>query len=176
MTDRLTYSLRRDEYVAALQVVVNGIMSKAAKREGVSRLAGFPYLHILVFGVASLFVIWRFPTIWASALAVAALFVSLHAAIQWYVFRSEWARLGVTFEERRHRDVTAVFDEEAAHYLGQELRQSWQWSLFRRFHDLPSVYVLEFIGHDMLVVPRRVFSSAKQATGWAADIRSRLPH
>ncbi len=47
--------------------------------------------------------------------------------------------------------------------------------LLSRLHDLPDVHVLDFIGFDMLVLPKRAFGSRAEERDWIAEIRRHLP-
>jgi hypothetical protein len=109
-----------------------------------------------------------------SSISLSSITIWSLTAIMAVVDTTEAAQLGASFEPRRHSNITAVFDPDSVSNLGAEHHQTWQWTLLQRFHELPEVYVLEFAGYEMLVVPRRVFSSGEQAGAWAQGIRSRL--
>lgn len=174
MTTRLSYSLERGEFVAALQAVVGGIMSTETHRRWVLRLQYYTYFYYIYLVIAGLLLVLFFPTTAEGVIAFGAVVLIANIIFKYVVDQLEAAQLGATFDRRRHHDVVADFGPERASHIGQEHEQSWQWSLLQRFHELPSVYVLEFAGFDMLVVPRRAFSSGAQAMRWATDIRARL--
>jgi hypothetical protein len=171
---RLSYSLRRDEFAAALEAVVGSMCATDMHRGWVRRLGLIPYVSYPALGFASVVILLIEPNSWRGLAMFWIVFLLSQAATSWFVETTEAAQLGASFEPRRHSNITAVFDPDSVSNLGAEHQQTWQWTLLQRFHELPEVYVLEFAGFEMLVVPRRVFSSREQAGAWAQGIRSRL--
>jgi hypothetical protein len=174
MTTRLSYSLERSEFVAALQAVVGGIMSTEMHRRWALRLRYYTYFYYIFLVIAGFLLVLLFPTMAEGVIVFGMVVLIANIIFKFAVDRLEAAQLGATFDRRRHHGVVADFGPDRASHIGQEHEQSWQWSLLQRFHELPSVYVLEFAGFDMLVVPRRAFSSGAQAMRWATEIRARL--
>jgi hypothetical protein len=171
---RLSYSLDRDEFKAALEAVVGSLCATDMHRGWVRRLHLNPYVFYPVLGLASLLIVIFEPDQWRGLAMFWIAFLLSQVVVSWYVERTQAAQLGATFDPRRHSDVTAVFESDSVSHLGAEHRQTWEWTLLKRFHELPEVYVLEFAGFEMLVVPRRVFCSGEQADSWARGIRGRL--
>jgi hypothetical protein len=171
---RLSYSLRRDEFVAALEAVVGSMCATDMHRGWARRLGLIPYVYYPVLALASVGIVLIEPYSGRGLAMFLIVFLLAQGAVRWFVDTTEAAQLGTSFEARRHSNITAVFDPDSVSHLGAEHHQTWQWTLLQRFHELPQVYVLEFAGFDMLVVPRRVFSSGEQAGAWAQGIRSRL--
>ena len=138
------------------------------------RLRLVPYVDIFVLVLASVVILMVEPHAWRGLAMVWSVFLLSKAAIGWYVERIQTAQPGVSYDPRRHSDVVATFDAESVSHVGAEHRQTWNWTLLQRFHELPTVYVLEFAGFEMLAVPGRAFASDEQAETWATGIRGRL--
>lgn len=172
---RLTYSVQREEFVAGLEAVVGSIMKTDMHRKWARRLEIFPYVLIGLLVACTLFLMYFFPYLWREISILVIVFLLAIVAACLFLGTAQKAQLGGTYDPRRNHDLTVAFERDGAHCIGREHRHAWNWSSLQRFHELPGIYVLEFAGYEMLIVPRRVFPSAREAYDWAARIRDRLP-
>jgi hypothetical protein len=173
-TMQLSYSLRRDEFMTAVEAVVGSACATEMHRGWVRRLRLVPYVDFGVLVLAGVVVLMVEPQAWRGLAMFWIVLLLTKAAIGWYVERTQTAQLGVSYDPRRHDDVVATFDADSVSHVGPEHRQTWNWTLLRRLHERPKVYVLEFAGFDMLAVPERAFATGEEAKAWASGIRARL--
>ena len=171
---QLSYSLRRDEFVTALEAVVGSMTDTDMHRGWMRRLRLVPYVDFAVLVLAGVVILMVEPQAWRGLAMFWIVLLLSKAAISWYVERTQTAQLGASYDPRRHSDVVATFDAESVSHVGPEHRQTWNWTLLQRFHEQPEIYVLEFAGFEMLAVPARAFASGEQAEAWARGIRGRL--
>jgi hypothetical protein len=171
---QLSYSLRRDEFTTALEAVVGSMCTTDMHRGWTRRLRMVPYLEFLLLGLGSIVILVVELPAWRGLAMFWIVVLLSKVVISWYVERTQATQLGVSYDPRRHSDVVASFDADSVSHVGPEHRQTWNWTLLRRFHEAPEVYVLEFLGFEMLAVPRRAFATGEQAEAWALGIRGRL--
>jgi hypothetical protein len=171
---QLSYSLRRDEFKAALEAVVGSACATEMHRGWVRRLRLVPYLEFFLLGLGSVVILLVEPDAWRGMAMLWIVVLLSKVAIGWFIERTQAAQLGVSYDPRRHSEVVVTFDADSAGHRGPEHTQTWNWPLLQRIHELPEIYVLEFAGFEMLAVPRRAFASGEQAEAWARGIRGRL--
>jgi hypothetical protein len=171
---QLSYSLARDEYTTALEAVVGSMSATDMHRDWTRRLRLVPWIDFIALILGPVVIVIVEPVAWRGLAMFWIVLLVAKAVIGWFVEGIQAAQLGVAYNPRRHSDVVAAFDAEGASYSGPDHRQSWNWPLLQRFHELPDIYVLEFAGFEMLAVPRRTFASADEADAWASGIRGRL--
>jgi hypothetical protein len=171
---QLSYSLRREEFTTALEAVVGSMCATDMHRDWTRRLRLVPWIDFIALVLGTVVIVIVEPGAWRGLALVWIVLLVSKVVIGWLVEGIETAQLGVSYDPRRHSDVVATFDAESASYSGPDHRQSWNWPLLQRFHELPDIYVLEFVGFDMLAVPRRTFATGEQAEAWARGIRGRL--
>lgn len=155
MEEELRYSLRRSEYVLDVHAIVRSIGGTRLLRN--QRIA---YLYYAILFVGFTVVAIYFPY-GRRSLCLFALVLLLAQML--VILLTGKYEAGASWEPARHKDVTAAFDRDGVRYVGQHHHQSWEWPLFRKLHSGRGVFILEFAGYDMVVVPKRAFSSEAHA-------------
>lgn len=172
---RLSYSLRPEEYASGVEAVIGSIAATDAHRSWDRRSRRVAIVHYASASLALIASMLMFPQAATALLLFFAVAVVLQEITGHVRQRIAAAGTGATFDRRRHSEVEAVFDGEYVSCAGEEHRQVWRWTLLRRLHDLPGLYVLEFAGFDMLVVPKRAFSTPGQEGGWVSEVGRHVP-
>jgi hypothetical protein len=170
----LSFSLRPDEYGAAVAAVLDSIAATHAHREWQRRspaVAGAYFASLLAaFLAAALASPDAMATLALLAVAVLVLH-HLHARAH---LRLGAGAVGATFDPCRHGRLEVTLDGDRIKCAGAEHGQTWRWTALRRLHDLPDLLVLEFAGFEMLALPKGAFPPGG-AEECAAAIARRVP-
>lgn len=171
---QLSYSLARDEFTIAIGALVGSMCATDMHRGWMRRIRMVPYLEFFLLVLGSVVILMVELPAWRGLAMFWIVVLLSKIAVSWYVERTQTAHLGASYDPRRHSDIVATFEADSVSHVGPEHRQTWNWTLLQRFHELPEVYVLEFAGFDMLAVARRAFTTGDEAEAWARGIRGRL--
>jgi hypothetical protein len=172
---RLSYSLTRQEYVAGVAAIIRSIGETQEHRSWSRGLNGAVTTHYILLAIVVTAMIAIFPEATRAVLVLAAAVLILDELMRWRLRRMEAPAHGVTFDPHRHRDIEAGFDADGVACAGREHRQEWRWSLVRRLHDLPDLFVMEFAGFEFLVIPKAAFGSQDARREWLEVVSSRAP-
>jgi hypothetical protein len=171
---QLHYSIRRDEYVRAIEASVGTLLKSDAHAGFERRRKILTHVRDGLCLLALVTVIWADRYAARALLIFAAIAVIVWTIAEWAIARTPTA-VGTTFHPRRHEELSAEFGQDEITLPGAEHHHGWRRSMLQRVHELADVYVLEFAGHDILVVPKRAFTSPQDEARWAEDIRRHLP-
>jgi hypothetical protein len=172
---RLPLKLSKDQYGEALRALVAAARKNPSERtkrlQSLGKFAIYALFGIPVF----LLLLYYFHCNWIVASYLTAVILGLYYIAVSLHFRWTDAWLGFTYDPQRHGQGTAIFAEADVRLIGPAHEQIWNWSLLRMLHATADLYVVEFAGMEMLILPRSAFSSPEQEEEWRAFIRARLP-
>jgi hypothetical protein len=171
---RIAYDLEKKDYVAGLEAVCDTIMRKPDHARFNRRLKVLGTGRIVILGVATFGLAVAFKAALVPLLLLASAVLLTDALISWLLERNTAAGIGASYDRRRHRGLTLDLNAGGIVLQGEGYRHHWAWSSLMHLHDLRRVYALEFIGHDMIVVPKHAFAARAEEARWAATVRRHL--
>ena len=172
---RLPLTLGKEEYGDALRTMVGAARTTPGPRtkslQSLGKFAIYAFFGLTIFVLLLFYFHWNYQV----AVILATAIFALHYIAAGLHFRWTDAWLGFSYDPDRHGQGVATFDETGARLLGPAHEQAWNWSLLRKLHAAPELYVVEFAALEMLVIPRSAFSTTDEEKGWSEMIRERLP-
>jgi hypothetical protein len=170
----LQFSIEREEHVEGLDVVVARAFASEPHIAWERHRKRLDLLRDVIWSAVAVALIWAYSAAAWPLLLLAALWLLIDLGVRWAISRIP-RPLGVTYHPHRNHGLRASFRPDAITIRGETHSQTWHPSLLRDVHERPGVYVLEFAGYEMLVVPKRAFMSSEAEADWLASLRRELP-
>ena len=164
MRHEFQVELTRPEYIVGLETLSGELVKQ--DKDGGRRI----YERLALMVALILAVGYLFPQ------AVSGLFfvIIAWAIVEWAMARRWIGKAhGVSFDPSVG-PATIEFTDEAITETNPLRSRTWQWAAVRGVHVRETALVFQFIGWDMLVLPRRLWPDADARTSFLNEIQPRL--
>jgi len=162
---RFKYSLSKAEYGTGVQHLVGELSHNVPQG---NRLA-FELLGVSTLtGLASILL---FPTSFVAVIFTIVEMAGLGAILQWRLRKRPG---GLTFDPRTAESISVTFNDGGIVDGNSVRRRRWQWSSVRKLLDRDGMFVLVMAGWDMIVLPKRLWSSRDDQLAFAREINARI--
>lgn len=165
MHARFKYSLSKAEYGTGVQHLIGELSHNVPQG---NRLA----IELLGVGILpGLVSILLFPMSFVAVTFTIVEVAVLGAILQWRLRKRPG---GLTFDPRTAESISVTFSDAGIVDGNSVRRRRWRWSSVRKLLDRDGMFVLVMAGWDMIVLPKRLWSSSDDQLAFAEDINARI--
>jgi len=156
----VSYSLTPGEYLRGLKTVIAHTARRDRNRRWASAVTIVGgSLHFLILCVAAL----MFGGAGGPWLVVVLPLIVVQFLVEFIARRLLQGSIGISYDPRRHCEVTVSIAEDGLICQSRLHRESWCWAGIVRVYSPEGLIVIELVGLEMIAIPTRAFGSSDES-------------